>query len=447
MADLIAWAERFVATPSESLLGNEAIASLAAELLGELGLPARIESALVAGTRHHAVICDVGPASGSDGLMLVTHLDTVPPGEHSAWTATGGDPFRPTRDGDRLYGLGSADAKVDFVCKAHALAKVERARLRRPVRLVGTFGEEVGLIGARWLIERGLVRGFRDALIGEPSELTAVHAHKGYAVFEARVALARLDAEPMKLEIRRVVRGVAAHSSAPTLGKNAILASLEELESSDTLGVFALAGGAAVNVVPDRCELGLVTNDAGEAFAVPAFAKAPLLGFLAAWRRFDASLGARRDLAFDPDRTVSSLGRVELQDAYAVFRFDVRPIPGEDPDALVSSLRAVAEVRCVRANPALATPRDAPLVRAVIDAQRAVGLSPRVATKATCTEAGLFAQAGLSALVLGPGPSVGNVHRPNEYTRISELHRAVELYGALLERLVCLVCSRGTKCS
>ena len=229
MADLIAWAERFVATPSESLLGNEAIASLAAELLVELGLPARIESARVAGTRHHAVICDVGPASGSDGLLLVTHLDTVPPGEHSAWTATGGDPFRPTRDGDRLYGLGSADAKVDFACKAHALAKVERARLRRPVRLVGTFGEEVGLIGARWLIERGLARGFRDALIGEPSELTAVHAHKGYAVFEARVALARLDTGPGQLATNRVVLGAAAHSSAPSLGVNAILAALRRM--------------------------------------------------------------------------------------------------------------------------------------------------------------------------------------------------------------------------
>jgi len=379
--------------------------------------------------------------------MLLTHLDTVPPGEHAAWTATGGDPFRPTRDGDRLYGLGSADAKVDFVCKAFALAKVERARLRRPVRLVGTFGEEIGLIGARWLIERGLTRGFRDALVGEPSELTAVHAHKGYAVFEARVALERLEPGAARFATRLALRGVAAHSSSPTLGQNAILAALEALESSDALGVFALAGGTAVNIVPDRCELGLATGSAGDAFAGPAFAKAPLLAFLAAWRRFDASLGARRNSAFDPDRSVASLGRVELEDAHAIFRFDVRPIPGEDANALVAPLRAAAEIRCLRANPPLETPRDAPLVRAVEDAQRAVGLTPRVATKATCTEAGLLAHAGLAAIVLGPGPSVGNVHKPNEHTRISELHSAVELYGALLERLVCLVCSGGVPCS
>lgn len=444
MAELIAWAERFIATPSESRLGNEAIAQVAAELLAELGLPARIEAADVAGTRHHAVICDVGPADAADGLLLITHLDTVPPGELEAWTATGGDPFRPTRDGDRLYGLGSADAKVDFVCKAHALARVDRARLRRPVRLIGTFGEEVGLIGARWLVERGLARGFSEALIGEPSELAAVHAHKGYAVFEARVALERLDSTGPLLVDRRTVRGTAAHSSTPALGSNAIVGALGELETRHALGIAALEGGSAVNVVPDRCDIALVGKDAGDELDGPAFAAAPLLAFLAAWRRFANAPGARSDASFDPDRTVASLGRVSLDGARAVLRFDVRPIPGEDPTALVAPLRAAAEISCVRANPPLATPRDAPLVRAIEDAQRAVGAPARVTTKATCTEAGLLAQAGLAAIVLGPGPSVGNVHKPNEHTRISELHRAVELYREVLERRVC---AGGAPCS
>ena len=445
MTDLIAWAERFIATPSESRLGNEAIARLAAELLGTLGLPARIESAVVAGTRHHAVICDVGPSPAGDGLLLVTHLDTVPPGDAASWTATGGDPFRATRDGDRLYGLGSADAKVDFVCKAHALARVPRARRKRAVRLVGTFGEEVGLLGARWLVERGLARGFANALVGEPSELAAVHAHKGYAVFEARVALERLDAAAPMHVARRVLSGVAAHSSSPALGANAIVAALETLASSDSPGVCALDGGTAVNVVPERCALALVTKEAGDDLDAPAFGKAPLLHFLEAWRRFEVSLAEPRDPAFDPDRTVSSLGRVTLDGAHAVFRFDVRPIPGAPaPEILVAPLRDAAEIRCVRANPPLATPRDDAFVRAIEDAQRAAGAPARRTTKATCTEAGLLSQAGLRALVLGPGPSVGNVHKPNEHTRISELHRAVELYRFVIERLVC---GEGATCS
>ena len=128
----------------------------------------------------------------------------------------------------------------------------------------------------------------------------------------------------------------------------------------------------------------------------------------------------------------------------AVFRFDVRPIPGGDAEKLVAPLREVAEISCVRANPPLATPRDAPLVRALEAAQRAVGLTPRVTTKATCTEAGLLAQEGMHAIVLGPGPSVGNVHKPNEHTRVSELHSAVELYATLFEALVG---ARGASCS
>src|SRR5258708_31389562 len=121
MAELLDWAERFVATPSESRLGNAAIADLAAELLRELKLPAAIETVDVAGTRHHLVTCDL-PAYDGPGLLLVTHLDTVPPGDPAAWTATGGEPLPPTPVRGQLYGLGSAGAQVDFRWQAFALA-------------------------------------------------------------------------------------------------------------------------------------------------------------------------------------------------------------------------------------------------------------------------------------------------------------------------------------
>jgi acetylornithine deacetylase/succinyl-diaminopimelate desuccinylase-like protein len=308
------------------------------------------------------------------------------------------------------------------VCKAHALARLERAGLRRPVRLVGTFGEEIGLIGARWLVEHGLARGFTEALVGEPSELAAVHAHKGYAVFEARVPLARLDADAQLRASTRVVRGEAAHSSTPSLGTNAILEALAALAAS-----VALAGGGAVNVVPDRCELGLVAKSGpGDELDAKPFAVAPLVAFLAAWRRFDAALGGRRDPAFDPDRSVASLGRVSLEGAHAVLRFDVRPIPGGDAEALVAPLREAAEIACVRANPPLATRRDALLVQALEAAQRAVGLPARVTTKATCTEAAC-SRAGLHARAR---PTVGRQRPQAERAHAHlELHRAVELYG------------------
>ena len=96
-----------------------------------------------------------------------------------------------------------------------------------------------------------------------------------------------------------------------------------------------------------------------------------------------------------------------------MFTFDLRPIPGVDAEQVVSALGEVAEIELVRANPPLETPLDAPLVAAVEAAQQALGLGRRIGTKATCTEAGLLSAAGLDAVVLGAGPSVGNVHRPN----------------------------------
>jgi succinyl-diaminopimelate desuccinylase len=438
MADLVAWAERFIATPSESRLCNAAIADVAAELLRELGLTPELETVHAGGASHHAVMCDASAFGNEAGLLLVTHLDTVPPGDSAAWTATGGDPFRPVRDGDRLFGLGSADAKVDFVCKAFALA-AERSALAKQVRLVGTFGEEIGMLGARWLVDGGLTSGFAHALVGEPSELAIVHAHKGYAVYEARVPLEALS-EPGALRAEsQVVRGEAAHSSAPELGRNAVLAALALLEESGAPGVAALAGGGATNVVPERCEIALVRAGASHSDGVeldgPVWSAKPLVRFLASWRELEASLQDRRDPRFSPDRSVVSLGRVALADGCAVFTFDVRPIPGSDAAAIASVLGRAAELRCVRTNPALETASDSYLVRALEAAQRDAGLPARVETKATCTEAGIFGAAGLDAVVLGPGTSVGNVHKPNEHTRISQLHQAVSLYRAALGRL------------
>ena len=124
-----------------------------------------------------------------------------------------------------------------------------------------------------------------------------------------------------------------------------------------------------------------------------------------------------------------------LADGCAVFGFDVRPIPGAEAAELVAPLGRAAELRVVRTNPPLATAPDGALVRALAAAQREVGLPERIETKATCTEAGIFGAAGLEAVVLGPGRSVGNVHKPNEHTRVSQLHQAVKLYQAALASL------------
>lgn len=446
MIDLLAWAKRFIATPSVSRDGNVAMAQQASAMLAEAGLEARSVPVRHQGVEHHAVLADLGPADAADGLILLTHLDTVPPGDPADWTATGGDPFAPTVDGDRLYGLGSADAKVDLVCKVAALAQIDPSRLRRRIRVVGTFAEEIGLVGARWLVDSGHLAGFRYALVGEPSELVAIRAHKGYCVVEARVAGVPVSAPAPSSLRAREFRGQSAHSSTPQLGHNAVLAALEALTQPGVVGFSALAGGGAVNQVPDRCHLEWWTEAGpGERASTPdatrpgepLWSAKPLSVFLEAWRDWQASLLEPTDDAFDPDHSVASLGRVELRDDGIHLFFDLRPIPvpGHDPLELLRPLQRIARLDVLRTNPPLATPLDSPLVRAIAAAQERAGLGERIGTKATCTEAGLLASAGLDAVVLGAGPSVGNVHKPNEHTRISELARARDLYRDAIETL------------
>jgi succinyl-diaminopimelate desuccinylase len=436
MQDLLHWAERFIATPSVSRDGNRAIAELAAQLLETAGLDVHLEPAPEPSIDQLNVVAEAGPETGRD-LLLVTHLDTVPPGDAELWTSTGGDPFRPTRQGDHLYGLGSADAKVDLVCKAFALVHTDLRSLRRRVRVVGTFEEEVGQRGTRHLIERGGTAGVAFALVGEPSELAGIRAHKGYAVFEARIALAQVAGRPQGRRIRLEMRGSSAHSSTPHLGDNAVEAGLERLDRDDVLGVAGLDGGDTVNRVPDRCGLELWVRgpEAEGETAREALEPGPLVAFLRAWRDLLGDLEERRDPEFDPDHTVGNLGRIQLEGTEAVVTFDLRPIPGVDPETAVKPLARLARLTCLRVNPPLSTPEDSIVVRAVCRAQRGAGLAPRIATKATSTEAGLLGAAGLEAVVLGPGRSVGNVHRPNEHTRVSQLGLAVKIYGRVVEQL------------
>ena len=89
------------------------------------------------------------------GLLLNTHLDTVSPGRPENWTETGGDPYSAMITENRIYGLGSADVKLDFLCKLHAVTRFRERKLKQPVYLVGTCGEEVGMFepaisSSRW---------------------------------------------------------------------------------------------------------------------------------------------------------------------------------------------------------------------------------------------------------------------------------------------------------
>jgi len=205
----------------------------------------------------HNVVASLGP-EGTDGLAVTGHMDVVPT-EGQPWTS---DPFVLTPRDDRLVGRGSADMKGFIACTLEALRRIPRASLTRELLLLWTYDEEVGCLGSAQL-----VHAFEDrptpsqCLVGEPTDFQILRMHAGHET------------------VRVTSRGLAAHSSRPDLGVNAIegaaavvravqdwasdLASrpadIPELERPVVaVNVGRIQGGTAINIVPDTCvvELG-----------------------------------------------------------------------------------------------------------------------------------------------------------------------------------------------
>jgi succinyl-diaminopimelate desuccinylase len=185
----------------------------------------------------------VPPADGGPLVVLVGHVDTVPP--------SGGE--RPSRDGDAVVGRGAADMKGPIAAALAAASALRRAGTPMAGSLVFHLAadeELAGIHGTKVLWERGLLT--QDAaIVGEPSELQVGLAERGGAWFTA------------------TAYGTAAHGSQPERGVNAItsmarfLLRLPEvlpdrehpLVGSPSVNAALIAGGSAPNVVPDRCEV------------------------------------------------------------------------------------------------------------------------------------------------------------------------------------------------
>src|ERR1041385_2023782 len=110
-------------------------------------------------------------------LALVGHTDTVP--YDANWSEATN---LSERDG-KLYGRGACDTK-GFI--AAALTAVEDVKPKKPLALIFTADEEIGLRGAKQLVQLRPLR-VRYSIVGEPTSLTPIRAGKGYSLAEVVV--------------------------------------------------------------------------------------------------------------------------------------------------------------------------------------------------------------------------------------------------------------------
>ncbi|MEX2578293.1 MAG: M20 family metallopeptidase [Verrucomicrobiales bacterium] len=318
----------------------------------------------------------VGRVAGRDpdrAILLEAHMDTVSVADMTI------APFAPAIGDGRLYGRGACDTKAGLAGMMHALAFAEASGEKPPcdLYLAAVVDEEHafrGVLGAiEWLEKRG-VRP-EAAIVAEPTELRAVRCNKGV------------------LRWRIETRGVAAHSSKPHLGKNAIVAmakvvaALERfhesladrshpLLGSATCSIGLIEGGTQVNFVPERCAVTL----------------------------------------------------------------DRRMLPGETAESVLADYEGVlsefppGEVIVhppLLSDEAMETPADAAVVRKASALLDSLGLDPEPAGVPFGCDCTKLARAGIPSLVFGPG-SIDRAHGAIEYVELEQVELAFDFYRRFL---------------
>ena len=300
-------------------------------------------------------------------ILLAPHLDTV---------GADGTKFIPQRKNGRLYGRGACDTKGSVAAMLAALCELAAARSRpRETEIVfaGLIDEEHAQAGSRALAANGFKADL--AIVGEPTKLQVVTAHKG------------------SLWLQLETRGRAAHGATPHLGKNAVLEMARVVETLETdyaaqlrrrkhqllgcgtVNVGTIAGGTQPNIVPDRCLIGI----------------------------------DRRTLPGETETVV----RREIT-------------------ALLRAQKLSATISSSKAAPALPLQTDPklPLVRQFL---RNAGQKRLVGVNYFC-DAAVLAAGGIPSVVFGPG-DIAQAHTADEWISLAELERGKNLLLNFLKSL------------
>ena len=362
--------EKLVSFPTVSADSNLPLIDYVEELLAGHGY--QVERRYNEDGTKANLLARIGPEEAG-GIALAGHTDVVPVSGQDWQT----DPFELVERGGKLFGRGTCDMKGFIALSLAVACAVDHKKIAKPLHLIFTYDEEVGCHGAKALQDEleGLPDKPRFILIGEPTGMQVVTAHKG-----------------IQNNVMRI-RGKPAHSSRPDLGASAInfaarfVSGIERLLPKDsdagfhpptaTFNAGTIHGGEAVNIIPEWCEL-------------------------------------KWEFRHLPSQDAASIHQdlMRLAD-------DIR---SEMPGITVES-------RIVSAVPGLEAGINSDIAA---ELRRSVQPpDPPSTTVPFVTEGGLFQQAGIPAVIWGPG-LLEQAHQPDEHVSV----KAMDEYAELLMRIV-----------
>jgi acetylornithine deacetylase len=376
--DLIA---KLISFDTTSALSNLDLINFIADYLDEFGISSiRVFSK---DKTKANLIATIGPERDG-GVVLSGHTDVVPVAGQT-WKT---NPFQLSEFNGQLYGRGTSDMKGFIACCLAMVPDLVQRKLSVPVHFTFSYDEEVGCLGARPLLDRFVKDLPRPLLciVGEPSDMKVANAHRGIATYLTTVT------------------GKPGHSSTPRFGINAINYTIE-------------------------CANFLVS--------------------LAAEFRDRAPLPGTEE--FDPPFTTINLGRIDGGTATNIIAgqcnlaWDCRTIPGADPEEAINRLNefvATDLLPRMSKEPAgsdgeIKTELDhavIPLIPMPGSPAENIVLALTGQNRCTstpfATEAGMFQDVGIPAVICGPG-SAAQAHQPDEFIELSQIEDCMAFLAKL----------------
>lgn len=364
------WLEKLISFDTTSRNSNLALIETVRDYLTTKGLKPELFYSADKNKANLFVTLPADNGATQGGIILSGHTDVVPV-DGQKWDT---DPFVLTEKDNKLFGRGAADMKGFIATALSLVPEYLSMKRQKPIHLALSYDEEVGCLGAPVMLNELKKRGqiADGCIIGEPTSMNVVVAHKGINLLTCRV------------------HGKAVHSSLTPQGCNAIehaaqlICYIREVAESfkaqgpydqyfdvpfTTMTTNRISGGSAVNIIPELCE----------------------------------------------------------------FSYEFRNLPGMSPDAIKAKIaqyiqevllpkmrQEYPEANIDMESIAYAPGLEASEQAAITALAQALTNDNTIRKVAYGTEGGQFQEINIPAIVCGPG-NIEQAHKPNEFVAIDQL--------------------------